>query len=417
MSPRSKLLGINIIAIVLGGWGGVSAEPPDVGNDAEAALRKSREYLWSQQAADGGWHSAQYAVMRSGQALTPFVLHALLEVPQSVAPRPAGGVERALDFIRQHVDEHGALGHSDPDVVEYPVYSTSYALRCLIKAKDDPTLCKPGDKQLAARMFSYLAAAQFDEQEGFNTNNAAYGGWGFDVSQGDGKPGQMDLAHTRRALQALREYFTSLNMQRRPEFTRAELFLRVVQRDPAALAAPRQVLDYLFNEQDIPWDGGFYFSPVVEQANKAGFSATSDGKPAPHFRSYATATCDGILALLAAGVDRHDVRVVHAVQWLRAHDDFNYPQGVPTNRSEPWGDAIHFYHYAVRAEAYAALGWQGDWRAKLAAVVANDQATDGSYRNNTSPLMKEDDPLLCTTLAAVALSHCFDAGAATSIEE
>jgi hypothetical protein len=31
--------------------------------------------------------------------------------------------------------------------------------------------------------------------------------------------------------------------------------------------------------------------------------------------------------------------------------------------------------------------------------------------------MKEDDPLLCTTLATVALFHCFDARAATSTEK
>jgi hypothetical protein len=422
MLPSSKRAAFAALALVLvgasvlGGWGvaghrsaAVAQAPPATTAEsrfAAAPLTKACAYLWNQQAADGGWHSAQYALMRSGQALTPFVLRALLDVPESIAPRPAGGVARALDFIRHHVDEHGALGHADPDVVEYPVYSTSYALRCLVTVQDDPELARPTDAQLMSRMFIFLSAAQFDESEGFETNNPAYGGWGLDVSQGDGKPGHMDLAHTRRALEALRAYADSFGDVRRPEFTRAELFLRVVQRDPAALATPRRVLDYLFDERDIPYDGGFFFSPVVDVANKAGFSATAEGKAAPHFLSYATATCDGILALLAAGVDQHDERLVRALDWLRAHDDLSYPQGIPTDRPEPWGDAIHFYHCAVRAEAYAALDWPGHWRSTLANAIAKDQNADGSFRNTLSPLMKEDDPLLATALAAVALSHC-----------
>src|SRR5262249_37949656 len=101
---------------------------------SQAALAKACEYLWSQQSEDGGWHSAQYGVMRSGESLTPFVLHALLQVPESVYPRPHQQMERALDFIRDHVEGHGSLGHGDPDLVEYPVYSTAYALRCLLEA-------------------------------------------------------------------------------------------------------------------------------------------------------------------------------------------------------------------------------------------------------------------------------------------
>jgi hypothetical protein len=107
-------------------------------------------------------------------------------------------------------------------------------------------------------------------------------------------------------------------------------------------------------------------------------------------------------------VPRSDDRIVRAVEWLRAHDDLNYPQGVPTDHPEPWGDAIRFYHYAVRAEAYDALDWPGDWRSRLAEVIAKTQSADGSFRNTASPLMKEDDPILCTALAVVALSKCAD---------
>jgi hypothetical protein len=369
---------------------------------AANSLRKAAEYLWSQQADDGGWHSEQYAVLRSGQALTPFVLHTLLQVPEPVCPRPEGGVKRALEFIRKHVGEDGALGHSDPDVVEYPVYSTSYALRCLVAVKDDPVLSKESDARLTTRMYSFLSTAQFQEPE-FATTHAAYGGWGFDVAKEAGDPGHMDLAHTRRALQALRALMPKTGY---PQFTRGELFLRVVQRHQGALAEPPQIERFLHYHSDIPFDGGFYFSPIVEKANKGGFVTGIDGHAAPHFSSYATATCDGVLALLACGVSHDDVRVTKAIEWLQKHDDLTYPEGVPTDQPEPWGEAIRFYHYAVRAEAYAALKWPDGWQTELADLITKQQGADGSFRNELSPLMKEDEPLLCTALAIIALTHC-----------
>jgi hypothetical protein len=391
---------------LLGAWGRAAGEPPVASNRNEP-LRKACEFLWSQQAEDGAWHSEQYAVLRSGQALTPFVLHTLLQVPESICPRPDGGVQRALDFIREHVDAKGALGRSDPDIVEYPVYSTAYAIRCFAAIKNDQSLWKSSDHQLAINMYCFLSGAQFNEERGFATTNAAYGGWGHDVAQEDGKSGHMDLAHTRRALEALRDVVSESHF---PHFTRAELFLRVVQRDPGALAEPPLITKYLHARDMVPYDGGFFFSPVVDQANKGRFVAAVNGRAAPHFRSYATATCDGILALLACRVSQSDERLVHAIEWLKEHDDLAYPEGVPTEHPEPWGEAIRFYHYAVRAEAYAALHWPGDWRAKLAAEVERHQAPDGSFRNTASPLMKEDDARLCTALAAIALTHCQPGG-------
>ena len=50
-------------------------------HDDQAPLRRAVDYLWAQQAEDGGFHSATYGLLRSGQSLTPFVLNALLSVP------------------------------------------------------------------------------------------------------------------------------------------------------------------------------------------------------------------------------------------------------------------------------------------------------------------------------------------------
>jgi hypothetical protein len=385
--------------------GGALAGKPPVAPEVQESLRRVCQYLWSQQADDGGWHSGQYAVLRSGQALTPFVLHTLLQVPEDVCPRPDGGVERALEFIRQHVDDRAALGHADPDVLEYPVYSTAYALRCLVDAD------RPEDHELAKRMRDFLESAQFQESNGFDRENVAYGGWGFDAPLRPGEPGHMDLAHTRRVLEALADFQRSkveammCSIRYPVAEERSENFLRVVQRHPDAIARQPHSHGVDGSELPTPYDGGFYFSPVVLAANK-GREEVDDGMP--FFRSYATATCDGVLALLAAGVSRDDERVVRAARWLKEHGELDHPEGVPIDHPEPWGEAIRFYHYSARAEAYAALDWPGTWREELAAAIAKKQAVDGSFRNTASPLMKEDDPILCSTLAAIAMIHCLN---------
>src|ERR1700722_1104030 len=75
-----------------------------------AALPRAVEYLWSQQANDGGWHSRTYGLLRSGQALTPFVLDALLQVPPAVYRRQTVRVDRAIAFIESNTRADGALG-------------------------------------------------------------------------------------------------------------------------------------------------------------------------------------------------------------------------------------------------------------------------------------------------------------------
>src|SRR5262245_40083041 len=82
--------------------------------EPDGPLRRAAAWLWSRQSEDGGWRSETYGLLKSGQSLTPFVLRALLEVPERVCPRPAGGVDRAVKFIRRRLDSHGLLGWDDP---------------------------------------------------------------------------------------------------------------------------------------------------------------------------------------------------------------------------------------------------------------------------------------------------------------
>jgi squalene-hopene/tetraprenyl-beta-curcumene cyclase len=359
---------------------------------------------------DGGWHSANYATLKSGPSLTSIVLRAMHAAKFPLASCPWVWIP-GEHFLREHVDADGFLGTNDGSPVEYPNYATALALPCLLRVRN------PRDRSIVERMTKYLVGQQYREANGFGPEHVAYGGWGFGGKLPvGGSPGHMDLAHTRHVLEALR----AAGHEDPATYRRAERFLRLVQKHPTEdrehpslrSAAPRQralsVSDGRSSDESasskrkLPYDGGFYFSPVVLAANKAG-EAEHEGQP--YFRSYATATCEGILALLACGVKREDERIRAAVAWLEKHPRLDYPEGIPDDQHENWGVSIRYYHFAVRAQCYAALDWPGDWRRELGDELAKRQEPDGSFVNREGILMKEDDPILCTALAVLALGY------------
>jgi hypothetical protein len=364
----------------------VAAAPPT----AALLSRRAVRYLLAQQGADGSWRSPQYGVLRSGQAYTPFVLHALAGLPRGFGDVPQEALDRAVAFIRSQVAECGALGYRDEDVLEYPVYATSYAIRALkLVAPRDP---------LVPKMAAWLAAMQLAEAKGFEPKSPAYGGWSFGAKTlRPGDPGHMDLAHTRRALEALADA-GALDGDAR---ARALRFLGLVQKRGGEIGRFPGVPGFEEGGGKVPFDGGFFFSPVVLVANKALWNKPA-GEVAAHFRSYTTATSDGALALVAAGVPKSDERLVAARRWLSEHAAVD-TRGIPADHPEPWVDALRFYHLATFAESASALEIEGDWREQFAKRLAELQQPDGSFANDASALMKEDDPVLATTLALVAL--------------
>ena len=370
--------------------------------DIKAAKERQRdgqafaiEWLWSKLPHDGTWHSGNYAQLRNGRALTPLVLHAICRRPDSPAHPHQQRLDRLQAFatLRSWIPANGSLGTDDPELLEYPNYATSLALQCLV-AENDPT-----DRPLIARMTAYLVGQQYCEATGFGPEHPAYGGWGFGGPRPvGGSPGHMDIGHTRHVLEALR----AAGHDDPKTYARAEGFLRLVQKHPTEdRPQPTENGATPPAGWKPPYDGGFYFSPIVLAANKGGVEKHAGTS---YFRSYATCTCDGILALLACGVPRDDERIQAAIRWLEKHPNMHYPEGVPKDSNENWGASIQFYHYAVRAECYRALNWPGPWESDLRNGLRMEQRADGSFVNRAGFLMKEDDPILCTALAVIALA-------------
>ena len=359
---------------------------------ALAALQKACDYLWNKQQADGGWHSETHGIMQGGEALSPFLLLALLEVPDTLYRTPTDKVDRALNFIRQHVNDDGVLGLSDPDIVDYPNYATAYALRVLAKIQD------PKDSLLIQKMKTYLLKQQFVEARGIMPNHLAYGAWGFgEPILADGQTGHIDLSHTRRILQALR---ASGIVDSLP-YTKSQHFLRLVQKHPSESRPQPNTTERSIT---IPYDGGFYASAVTLSTNKADLQ-TDTIDNAAYFRSYATATCDGLLGLLAAGYTPTDEPVQAALQWLLKYDNLDYPEGIPEDNPDQWHLVMILYHLAVRSETYVAMKHYGKWQEYITAFFVERQAADGSFSNPYGAPNKEDDPLLATTFMVSSLCN------------
>lgn len=334
------------------------AEPPSAPPPASAAARAAR-YLWSLQGPDGGWHSTRYGLLASGQSLTPFVLGVLLDVPESLHRPEPEAVERAVRFILAGVDPEGRLGMSDPSLPDYPNYATAMGRRVLLRT---------GHKEAAGRMRDALLAQQLADDLGWPRDHPAYGSWGMGgPARRPPHPGHLDLSMTRHVLEAL----------------------------DGGDAARRSLV---FLDRCRNPDGGFLFSTVMEEKNKAG--------PAT---SYGTATADGVLALLAAGVPASDERVVRAAAWLQQHHRVDRVPGFSDDPEQTWDEAMRFYYQAAAARVFRRLKTVSPWRQEMDEALSRDQRADGSWTNSVFQ-MKEDDPLIATTLALRALLeiHCID---------
>jgi len=387
---------LGALIVPLAGFGEQDTAPAERPAIARQTLARTAIYLWGKQSPDGSWRSETYGLLKYGQSFTPFVLFALSEIPSGVATPPDGAIERAMNFLRRMGNEEGFHGRTDPDVLDYPNYATAYALRCFLRYG------KKDDKKRIEKMTEYLLGQQFSEVTGFNPDSPVYGGWGFGINHRPTLSSFVDLSHTRRVLAAL----AAANKVDAKTKGKAKRFLSLLQKNPKEKRSPLIHTTKPIASGFIPppYDGGFFSSPNVSYANK-GRLAKDPFTGRSYYRSYATATCDGVLALLALGVPKTDNRVLDAIRWLERHSSWKRPPGIPPEHSEPWDESMIYYHCATRSEVFNKLAIAGDWNQALHAFLSERQSEDGSFVNLHGRLMKEDDPILCSTLALIALSN------------
>lgn len=320
-------------------------------------LFRAAEWLWTQCDPESGlFGSHTVGLLASGQSLTPFALLALAEVPEVFRPERAG---RALATCLASLDE-GALGFrsSAPD---YPTYATALLLSALARLR--PQHLGVEGRPLA----DWLLRTQFGPEW---AGHPAEGGFGMGSKDRPKPPdsGHVDLSMTRRALQALAEF---------------------------GAPAPGAALAFVSRCQTA--DGSFLYSPVEMALNKGERSEDSSA-------GYGSATTDGVLALAACGLPDGDPKIVKALDYLRRVHRVDRNPGVP----EAMGDfatAMRGYYRAGAAQVFGRFGGPAGWQSALRDAVLAEQKPDGSWQNE-SPLQKENDPIVATSFAILALAAC-----------
>jgi squalene-hopene/tetraprenyl-beta-curcumene cyclase len=165
--------------------------------------------------------------------------------------------------------------------------------------------------------------------------------------------------------------------------------------------------DQVFAAESV--DGGFVYTPANGGESKAGTDLV-DGKP--RLRSYGSMTYAGFKSMLYAGLERDDVRVKRAVDWIRRHYTLDHNPNMPDAQSKQ--GLYYFYHVLSRAMSawgeesiVDADGLPHRWRRELCEEILSLQRKDGSWVNEEDRWY-EGNPHLVTAYALLALQTAID---------
>jgi squalene-hopene/tetraprenyl-beta-curcumene cyclase len=363
---------------------------------AAGPLAAGVAFLVKQQSADGAWRSDTYAQFKDGPALTPLVTFALQE---SADPAARDAARKGSEYLAKLIRPDGSIDRDEGDV-DYPVYTASLAV-VVLSHPENKDLLKARDAWL-----KYLLDRQLAEPLGWNPQDKPYGGWGYcrllprkpDPNKIAPPLIESNLSATVFALDALK---AAAHRDPGP-YLRAETFLRRCQNE----------------------DGGFFFIYDDPVRNKAGSPDPPEVRPT-RFHSYGSTTADGVRGLLITEPIRERIEDEHAKPgiiirgnptprikgflWLHKHFRADAHPGEYVPAHERNRNAVYYYYAASASRALRLLdvkeAGQTDWAAALAAELAKRQRPDGSWANPVE-LVREDEPLVATSDAVIALANC-----------
>ncbi|MFV1967392.1 MAG: prenyltransferase/squalene oxidase repeat-containing protein [Pirellulaceae bacterium] len=339
----------------------------DVRRQYEQMVGKAISFFATKgRASDGSYSSF------SGPGVTALVTTGLLR-----HGRPPEGslVANSLVYLKTFIRPDGGIYQQGS---HYRNYETCLAILCFSEANRDGRY-----DDLLARADAFVKGIQWDDSEGKDASDAAYGGAGY------GKHKRPDLSNTSFLVEALKATGNDANseaIQRALTFvSRCQNLETEHNQTPFAAKNP---------------DGGFYYTPAAGGTSQAGTT------PQGGLRSYGSMTYAGLKSMIYAGVGPEDPRVKAAVDWIQDHYDLRTNPGM--------GDAGLYYYYHTFAKALDAMdldlvegkeGHPHDWRAELTRELASRQRPDGSWTNENDRWM-EGDPNLVSGYVLLTLSYC-----------
>lgn len=343
-----------------------AAESPAV--DAQAfqrSLDRAVAFLKTQQAPDGSYASF------AGPGVTAVVATGLLQ--NGISPDDPL-VARSLDYLEGFVQNDGGVYQAGS---LYRNYETSLAILCFSAANRDGRY-----GELIDRADDFLKGIQWDQQEGKDRSDPAYGGAGY------GKHKRPDLSNTSFLIDALR---AAGNGPDDPAIQKALVFVSRCQN----LESAHNTTPFASKNPD----GGFYYTPAAGGQSQAGETPTGG------LRSYGSMTYAGLKSMIYAGVGPDDPRVQAAMRWIEKTYDLGKNPGM--------GDAGLYYYYHTFAKALAAIGedtitgpdgQEHHWRQELLAELLRRQRDNGGWLND-NPRWLEAEPSLVTGYVLMTMAY------------
>ncbi len=384
----------------------------DIAAKAREAIARGASWLESRQADDGSWSNPSHP------ALTALPAWAL-----SASGAATGAIARAAAFVRSCAQPDGGIYAQVPGRRggALGTYNTAICMTALHFADN------AGSIREIQNARNYVAATQLVGDDGPAGSGA--GGFGYERNSPNG---YADLNNSAWAIAAMR--LTQDVEEARPageahadiDWDAALAFVDSMQVHAGdAGADPDDAGGFLYRREN----GEGAASPEGMASAGAGrrgapppevlerLKKERGGKPPPSnaaaaqsrppLRSYGSITYSGLEAMIFAQVGRDDPRVVSAIDYARRHWTLDENPGM--------GQQGLFYYYTIMARALslldidvlpAAKDGAPDvrWRDDLIAKVVSLQRDDGSWVNSNNRFW-ENDPVLCTSYALLALEY------------
>ena len=233
------------------------------------------------------------------------------------------------------------------------------------------------------KLVDFLTRSQLSETHDLKPKNVDYGGW--DLS------GWMQEPRPSPGTNISISSFVLLAIQ--------------PSKDPEAKRAREKAKVWIKRVQNA--DHGFHFHPKKDHSgNKAEWSDSKFQIP----RSYGSATIDGIRAMRALGLDTKAVS--NSAAWITRNTDpkagLTFVPGFEfdaQNRDASWGQGLLYYYLFGLAleKQHLPKSFLDKCQKDIPRFLIDAQMQNGSWEN-TSARMREDDPLIATPFAIVALT-------------
>lgn len=331
----------------------------------QALIKKAVAYLSNVgQSEDGSFSS------KTGPGVTGLVVAGLLSVDIPV-DNPV--VAKSLKYLESTRHDDGGLYAPKST---HANYETCLAMMAFAKANHDGKYT-----ELLQGAERFVKQQQWDEGEGLQSDDVAYGGAGY------GSKSRPDLSNTAFLVDALR----SAGVSEKDEAIQRAL----------AFVSRCQNLESAHNRTEFASkinDGGFYYTPAAGGDSMAGKEENGG------LRSYASMTYAGLKSMIFAGVDREDFRVKAAKKFLFHNFSVSSNPGM--------GSSGLYYYQHTMAKALDALGEKEfstkdgprDWKAELLGELNTTQLENGSWTNSDARWM-EGDPNLVTGYVLLTLAY------------